>query len=258
MKENEETQAAYNIEGKPLSPSPDAISSAMYSYIMTDKTLDEVSETYGVDRRYLGKICMREGWTRQKKALGTRLRQLVLASMVERETIRRAAAVQTRESYRIQKKIEQLEADHEARRQNNPDGMSMGLWRDYASAYSALYTELRKALGIADKVAVQADIFALLPTSERTDALKRYRQIAPETERITADSLITDAEVLPAEGGVDQRTETPPPQGNDRGVGTDRITPSQTSEISKPHSTNDISDAVDMIRENYVNRYANG
>lgn len=239
MKENETTQAAYNIEGKPLAPSPDCLSSAMYSYIMTDKTLDEVSEIYGIDRRNLGRICNKEGWTRQKREMGTRIRQAVLASCVERETIRRAAAVQTRESYRIQKKIEQLEADHEARRTNNPGGLSMGLWKDYASAYTALYTELRKALGIADKVAVQADIFALLPDSERADTVKRYRQIAPEPERVTADSLITDAEVVPVEGADAQCAETPPPQGNDRGVGINRITLSQTSEISEAHSDND-------------------
>lgn len=241
MKENETTQAAYNIEGNPLAPSPDNLSSAMYSYIMTDKTLDEVSEIYGIDRRNLGKVCMKEGWTRQKKEMGTRIRQAVLASCVERETIRRAAAVQTRESYRIQRKIEQLEADHEARRKNNPDGMSMGLWKDFASAYSALYTELRKALGIADKVAVQADIFALVPASERAEIVGRYRQSEPEPVRITAESVITDAELTPPDGGSGQYADTPPPQGNDRGVGTDRITPSQTSEISEPHSEPDLA-----------------
>lgn len=233
-----------NIEGNPLAPLPDRISSAMYSYIMTDKTLDEVSEIYGIDRRNLGKICNKEGWTRQKREMGTRLRQMVLASMVERETIKRAAAVQTRESHRIQRAIDDL--DRICVAQVSTGSMTLAKFRDYAAAYSSLYTELRKALGIADKVQIQADIFALVPADERADTLKRYRQDAPEPERITASSLlIADSSVVTDADIVPDARDTPPTKGNDRGEGIDQFTPAHTPDISKPHT-------------DFTARYSNG
>ena len=215
------TQTTLHKGKNEVAPSPFSLSSIYYAYIMSDKSLDELSRIYGVSKETISRACRKQGWTKQRNEISVRIQEEVTRATASQTLITRVQAIQARESRRIQRTIEELDEHYQTQRKAGE--MSLAKYRDYAQAYSALYNELRKALGIADKIHIQADIFALVPAQERADELKRYRQIEPEPERLDYKSLSDASITTPAGDEHADGENIPPLQANDRGVGIDQL-----------------------------------
>jgi hypothetical protein len=183
------TKERIKRNGTLFAPSPVYLD-AYYTYILTNKTVSDVAREHGINPQTLQSYAGKHKWKQVRDEVTNKIWRDSGLKEITAGAIKRVTLTQSREAKRITERIEELDDTYRrylAEIDNNTGKRTMTLTahRTYAEAYSKLYAELRRALGIADQQHISIDASVLVPQTERKTIIASYAAKRDAGQEIT-------------------------------------------------------------------------